>query len=105
MVINQAQAGVVRQAFRGPDILQLLRVDLFRYQTYHFPPVVDRLIGLNAFRMTINTPCTTISNTEQGFLAYILHVMSIYTMRFGFLSLLRRPKKIFLRVKTGFLKK
>ncbi|MBL0101245.1 MAG: hypothetical protein IPP49_15455 [Saprospiraceae bacterium] len=59
------------------------------------PPVVDHVDCLNAFQMTINTPCTTISNNGAGFLVYILHVMSIYTMMFGFLSLLRRPKKYF----------
>ncbi|MBK8349252.1 MAG: hypothetical protein IPL08_17175 [Saprospiraceae bacterium] len=67
LVINQAQAGVAYyiQVTGYFATLEGSICPVIRRITS--PPVVDHVDCFNAFQMTLNTPCTTISTNGAGF--------------------------------------
>ena len=104
LVINQAQAGVAYyiQVTGYFATLEGSICPVIRRITS--PPVVDHVDCLNAFQMTINTPCTTISNNGAGF-SGIHPSCDVYLYDDVWFSFIAPPtKEIFLRVKTDFEK-
>ncbi|MBK8348579.1 MAG: hypothetical protein IPL08_13565 [Saprospiraceae bacterium] len=104
LVINQAQAGVAYCIQVTGYFCKLLRVVFVLSSDVSLLPVVDHVDCLNAFQMTINTPCTTISNNGAGF-SGIHPSCDVYLYDDVWFSFIASPtKEIFLRVKTDFEK-